>query len=78
MADKTEVSEQLEDRNGSDEEKQTGIAPVPELEGKEGLRTVDEGYSPDQVVTQFSELEERRIMNKVDWHLVPLLSVLYL
>lgn len=76
MADKTE--DQVENRNDSEEEKQTGISALGEVEGKEGLRTVDEGYSPDQVVSEFSEAEERRIMNKVDWHLVPLLSVLYL
>jgi hypothetical protein len=76
-AEKNDSNEQLEDRNGS-EEKQTGITPAAEVEGKEGLRTVDAGYSADQVVTEFSELEQRRIMRKVDFRLVPLLSVLYL
>jgi hypothetical protein len=76
-AEKNDSNEQLEDRNGS-EERQTGITPAAEVEGKEGLRTVDAGYSADQVVTEFSELEQRRIIKKVDFRLVPLLSILYL
>jgi hypothetical protein len=76
-AEKNDSNGQLEDRNGS-EERQTGITPAAEIEGKEGLRTVDAGYSADQVVTEFSELEQRRIIKKVDFRLVPLLSILYL
>jgi hypothetical protein len=77
MAEKNESNEQLEDRNGG-EEKQVGIQPNPEIEGKDGLRTVDAGLSPDQVISEFSEQEGARIMRKIDYRLIPLLSFLYL
>jgi hypothetical protein len=78
MAEKADSNEHLEDRKGSNEEKQTGVQPVPEFEGKTGLRTVDEGFSPDQVVAEVDEAEGRRILRKVDFRLIPLLSFLYL
>jgi hypothetical protein len=62
MAKKTDSNEQVDNRNSSVEEKRTGITPATELEGKDGLPTVDAGYSADQVVTEFSELEQRRII----------------
>jgi len=65
MAEKTDSNEQLEERNVSEEEKQTGVKPAPEVDA-------------DQVLGQYSELEEARIMRKVDFRLVPLLSILYL
>jgi len=77
MTEKNESNEHLEDRNGS-EEKQVRTYPNPEIEGKDGLRTVDAGLSPDQVQSEFSELEGQRIMRKIDYHLIPLLSFLYL
>jgi len=78
MAEKADSNEHLENRNGDDEEKQTGIQPAPEFEGKVGLRTVDEGFSPDEVVAEIDEAEGRRILRKVDFRLIPLLSFLYL
>jgi hypothetical protein len=58
MAGKNDSNEQLEDRKGSDEEKQTGVQPATEFEGnKVGLRTVNEGFSPDQVVAEVDEAE---------------------
>jgi hypothetical protein len=78
MAEKADSNEHLEDRKGSDEEKQTGVQPATEFERKVGLRTVDEGFSPDQVVAEVDEAEGRRILRKVDFRLIPLLSFLYL
>jgi hypothetical protein len=78
MAEKADSNEHFEDRKGSDEEKQTGVQPTTEFEGKVGLRTVDEGFSPDQVVAEVDEAEGRRILRKVDFRLIPLLSFLYL
>ncbi|OAA68741.1 Major Facilitator Superfamily protein [Niveomyces insectorum RCEF 264] len=43
-----------------------------------GLRTVDAGLTADQVVTAVDKERETRILRKVDWHIVPLLSFLYL
>jgi hypothetical protein len=45
---------------------------------KHGLRTVDQGLSADQVVVEYDQGETRRIMRKIDYRLIPLLSVLYL
>jgi hypothetical protein len=78
MAEKTDSNEHVEDRKGSDEEKKTGVQPAPGFEGKIGLRTMDEGFSPDQVVAEVDEAEGRRILRKVDFRLIPLLSFLYL
>ncbi len=43
-----------------------------------GLRTVDLGLDPSQVVSSVDKAEEARILRKVDIRLVPLLSFLYL
>ncbi|KAL1899916.1 hypothetical protein Sste5346_002782 [Sporothrix stenoceras] len=43
-----------------------------------GLRTVDAGLEADQVVLAMDKEREARILRKVDWRLVPLLSFLYL
>ena len=43
-----------------------------------GLRTVDHGLDPSQVVSSVDKAEEARILRKVDMRLVPLLSFLYL
>jgi hypothetical protein len=37
-----------------------------------------ESFSLDPVVTQYSKEETARILWKIDWRLVPMLSVLYL
>jgi hypothetical protein len=80
MADKIEDEKRME--YGS-EEKAIGLSsePSPTVEPtKDGLRTVDAGLPPDQVVTEdeVSQAEARRIMKKIDYRIIPLLSVLYL
>ena len=65
MAEKTDSNGELEERNVSEEEKQTGVKPTAEPDA-------------DQVLSGYSELEESAIIRKVDFRLVPLLSILYL
>ncbi len=62
------------------EEKQIEIQPSPDLEGEEGdgLRTLDAGLPPSQVVLHFEKHEEQRIIRKIDFRLIPLLTLLYL
>lgn len=58
-------------------EKEMGLAT--DADGKDGaLRTVDAGYSAEQVVSAFSQKDSRRIMRKIDYRLIPLLGLLYL
>ncbi len=78
MTPKSDNIQHSEDHDGSDEEKQAGIQSDLQLEGKDVLRTVDAGFSPDQVVAEVSEAEGRRVLRKVDYRLIPLLSFLYL
>jgi hypothetical protein len=59
----------LEHRTGSD---------VVSFDEKDKLRTLDAGLTPDQVVVEYDEAETRRILRKIDYRLIPLLSVLYL
>jgi hypothetical protein len=68
MAEKNDSNEQLEERNVSEEEKQTGIKPTTDAAEAEA----------HQVLTEFTEEEGRAIIRKVDYRLVPLLSLLYL
>jgi hypothetical protein len=68
MAEKNDSNEQLEERNGSNEEKQTGVKPIGDAAELEA----------NQVLTEFTEEEARTIIRKVDFRLVPLLSILYL
>lgn len=68
MAEKNDSNEQLEERNVSEEEKQTGIKPTTDAAEVEA----------NQVLTEFTEEEGRAIIRKVDYRLVPLLSILYL
>jgi hypothetical protein len=80
MADKIENEKRME--YGS-EEKAIGLSSEasPTVEPtKDGLRTVDAGLPPDQVITEdeVSQDEARRIMRKIDYRVIPLLSVLYL
>ncbi|KUJ13578.1 MFS general substrate transporter [Mollisia scopiformis] len=72
-----EKSEQQEFEHGIDE-KHIGVAPSPDLEDKDGLRTVDAGLSADQALALAEEQETRRVLRKIDLRLVPLLSFLYL
>ncbi|RFU28322.1 hypothetical protein B7463_g7990, partial [Scytalidium lignicola] len=77
MAEKYDLNEHLEFGN---EEKNTGTSYSPDIEVKndDGLRTLDAGLPPDQVIAEISELEGRRILRKIDYRLIPLLSILYL
>lgn len=45
-----------------------------------GLRTVEVGLDVDQIkdTIELSEAEQKKILRKVDWHLIPLLTFLYL
>jgi hypothetical protein len=58
-------------------EKEVGLKS-DSLDGGDGLRTVDAGYTADQVDAQYDPKEVRRILRKVDFRLIPLLGVLYL
>ena len=51
-----------------------------EIEGGNGLRTVDVGFRADQVLQNldFDEKEKTRILRKIDYRLIPILGVLYL
>lgn len=42
----------------------------------EELRTADKGYT--DVIAELPEAEKRRILRKVDWHVIPILTLLYL
>ncbi|EXJ62223.1 hypothetical protein A1O7_02656 [Cladophialophora yegresii CBS 114405] len=48
------------------------------VDGSDGLRTVDAGFTADQIDAQYDQKEVRRILRKVDFRLIPLLGVLYL
>jgi hypothetical protein len=50
----------------------------PHLDEKTGLRTVDAGLSAHEVLAEVDPEEERRILRKIDYRLIPLLAVLYL
>lgn len=45
-----------------------------------GLRTVEVGLDADQVkdLIELDEAEQKKILRKVDWRLIPLLTFLYL
>ena len=70
MADKTAAEAGAEARRPASES--------DFFDEKTGLRTVDQGLSADQVVVEYDQAETRRIMRKIDWRLIPLLSLLYL
>lgn len=79
MADKYENKEheKREHLEYGSEEKQTG-QPTHELDIRDHLRTVEAGLSTHEVVTQIDEQESRRILRKIDYRLIPLLSFLHL
>jgi hypothetical protein len=61
------------------DEKKIGVErSVPVLRDEDGLRTLDAGFSPDQVEAHLDPKEVRRILRKIDFRLIPLLAVLYL
>lgn len=45
-----------------------------------GLRTVEVGLDAEDIkdTIELSEAEQKKILRKVDWHLIPLLTFLYL
>jgi hypothetical protein len=43
-----------------------------------GLMTVDQGIDEHEVVSELPLSEQKRILRKVDWRLIPLLTFLYL
>lgn len=55
----------------ADEKLDAGLGPG-------GLRTVELGLPASAVVSSVSPEEEAKILRKIDWRLVPLLSFLYL
>lgn len=75
---------------GVTEEKRAETVPSPdtndsgELPVKESsndfnhLRTIDAGITENDALTELPEKEQRRILSKVDYRLVPLLTFLYL
>ena len=62
----------------------TGNNDVDGLHGKGtfedvgALRTVDRGVDEQDTITELPEDEQKRILRKVDWRVVPLLTFLYL
>ncbi|KIX07389.1 uncharacterized protein Z518_02042 [Rhinocladiella mackenziei CBS 650.93] len=73
MAEKNENQRHYEYGN---DEKQIGIEPTPSPDTQDGLRTVDAGLPADQVI--YDQLEARRVLRKVDYRIIPLLTLLYL
>ena len=53
-------------------------ADSPDPLEKEGLRTVDAGLDAAQVYAEADPAETRRILRKIDYRLIPLLTLLYL
>jgi len=74
MAEKTEGSE------GSDVERVGHTKQELEVASNTsgGLRTVEAGLTPSQVVSAVDKETESRILRKIDYRLVPLLAFLYL
>ena len=74
------MTEKMEGSEGSDVERVAHTKQELELAGSEngGLRTVEAGLSPAQVVSAVDKETENRILRKIDYRLVPLLAFLYL
>lgn len=51
-----------------------------DAEALDGLRTVEIGLEAEQIrdTIELDAAEQKRILRKVDWHLIPLLTFLYL
>lgn len=59
----------------------TEVARVHELEEKGQLVTLDAGLSEGAIVAELSalsEAEQKKIIRKIDWRVIPLLTFLYL
>jgi hypothetical protein len=78
MAEK--IDKDLQGVDGVNDGSYTNKDSVSDLEVADanGLRTVEVGLSPDQVIAELEHKEQVRILKKVDYRLVPLLAVLYL
>jgi hypothetical protein len=46
---------------------------TPDFDEKVGLRTVDAGLDATQVIYEVDPAEERKILRKIDYRLIPLL-----
>jgi hypothetical protein len=51
---------------------------ISDESSSEELHTLDKGYQADAVITTLTPEEERRILRKIDFRLVSVLSLLYL
>jgi hypothetical protein len=74
MDEKVATADQVDVDSGSDKK----IDTLAEIEAVDGLKTVEAGFAPDQVLVELDEKEKTRILRKIDYRLVPLLGVLYL
>ncbi|KAJ9607705.1 hypothetical protein H2200_007783 [Cladophialophora chaetospira] len=74
MDEKVVSANQVDADSGSDKK----IDTLAEVEAVGGLKTVEVGYAPDQVLVELDEKEKSRILRKIDYRLVPLLGILYL
>ncbi|EXJ58571.1 hypothetical protein A1O7_05998 [Cladophialophora yegresii CBS 114405] len=74
MDEKVAKADQGDVDSGSDKKVDT----LTEIEAVNGLKTVEVGFSADQVLVELDEKEKTRILRKIDYRLVPLLGVLYL
>ena len=78
MAD---ISADTKEQQHDDEKVEYGVKPATvesdDSSGEE-LHTVEKGYSADDVVIDLPKREQQRILRKVDYRLVPILSLLYL
>jgi hypothetical protein len=48
-----------------------------ELDGKVGLDVIENAHSSDDYVPAYDEAEAKKILRKVDWRLIPMLTLLY-
>lgn len=78
MAEKIDKDLQEVDRVNDGSYTKKDSASDLEVADTNGLRTVEVGLSPDQVIAELEHEEQVRILKKVDYRLVPLLAVLYL
>jgi hypothetical protein len=62
----------------SHEEMGLNVHSKPALDITPGLQTLDAGLPVDQVTTEMDKIHERNVIRKLDYRLIPLLSMLYL
>ncbi|KAJ9632925.1 hypothetical protein H2204_007493 [Knufia peltigerae] len=79
MTDKIQDEKRVE--YGAEEKGLGGVSSdtSPDVRPNDGgLRTVDAGLSPDEVIGEMSPAEEALAIRKIDYRLIPLLTLLYL